>query len=667
MKEKCRFEFTTGHPKSNKENSDNQESEIKSWSCPHEQLEESDYCLFHSNPELTNSEAVIDAVKELLRGESDHPPKLVGARLPNLDLSKMDIDIGTELIDLRRTKINGDLDLKDSVISSPLRLTEATITGNLQLDSASFEAEVNLTGTEIGESLNAISANFDSVKAAAVRIGNEVNFNYVEVSDRFLFSQTMFDEDFLARNATFEGQLSLRQINFKRAVDLQNTVFESQIDFRESLFEGEANFEAADFERSVLLDGTQFENLVSFDEATFMRQVDIPQAIFLDTLSFTGARFEAGLRLDESGFKAPVVFDGAIFNGEYNASEALFENTVKYDNVSFNATSRFDGAIFEDKAEFTDAVFGSDASFDGTLFKVNADFTGAIFQDELKFSPAKSEEGSDQVFNLRGAEIQEGELNCIDENSVIDLRNAIIGNVELNGNGNGLEQFRIVNVNFEGFDFSNKTFRKQLTNNGWRLHTTVQDNLSETGFETIYQASLGRLLMDAPKATQVSDITNNDLETTYLRAKNGADNEGYTTGAAEFFIKQKVYRRRTYLEGNDSPWEWIIGIGNYLSNLGLAIATGYGERPFRPIFVSGVAILLFAAVYQFILNPPLLTDASALEHILFSAQNFVSFIVGPPPEQSGSLPFRVITAVESFTGAFFVALLVFSLTRSVDR
>jgi len=44
----------------------------------------------------------------------------------------------------------------------------------------------------------------------------------------------------------------------------------------------------------------------------------------------------------------------------------------------------------------------------------------------------------------------------------------------------------------------------------------------------------------------------------------------------------------------------------------------------------------------------------------------VTFIVGTPPE-TASLWLRITSATEGFLGAFFIALFVFTLTRTVHR
>lgn len=468
------------------------------WHCPHPCLEGSTFCQFHAPVEETDLDSVATAVEELLAGEADAPPELIGARFATLDLSGTVIDHGATPVDLRDIIVEGEVRLEYTDVRSPLRLAEAQIGTDLTLDSATIAGDLELSQSRIDGDFSAEGAEFASVTANRVDLDGDIRLDNIIVDNQFLLRETALSGALRVQNGTFDGLLALTAISFGKAVDFRNTTFGGRVDLQKSEFQAEVVFENVTFDRTLLLDETDFDAPVRFDGATFARAVAIPAARFAAEVSFSGAQFDAGLRLADSQFAAPVRFDGAVFDGAFTADRAAFVDTVQFAGVTFDATATFD-------------------------------------------------------------------------------------------------------------------------------------------------------------------------ETTYLRAKNGADDDGYTTGAAEFFIKEKVYRRRTYLNGTGSPDSWPAAIINYIANIGLAVTTGYGERPFRPVFASLVTVVVYAAVYLLLFNPPLLAEAGVWEHVLFSGQNFVSFIIGPPPEQSGSLLFRLTTALEAFTGAFFVALFVFSLTRSIDR
>jgi len=99
-----------------------------------------------------------------------------------------------------------------------------------------------------------------------------------------------------------------------------------------------------------------------------------------------------------------------------------------------------------------------------------------------------------------------------------------------------------------------------------------------------------------------------------------------------------------------------------MRNLTLNLVTGYGEYPLRVIGTSMGAVIGFAALYDIIGA----TETSLAESILFSFQSFITFIVGSPP-QGTTQAVAVISSLEGFVGAFFIALFVYAFTRRLDR
>jgi hypothetical protein len=90
--------------------------------------------------------------------------------------------------------------------------------------------------------------------------------------------------------------------------------------------------------------------------------------------------------------------------------------------------------------------------------------------------------------------------------------------------------------------------------------------------------------------------TDNQLESTYAEAKNGASDAGDETAAGNFFQKEASYARRQHwnralgrIESDSGP----VGAGlNWLGNVFLWGTMGYGERPLR---VLGFALSIVVA------------------------------------------------------------------------
>lgn len=155
-------------------------------------------------------------------------------------------------------------------------------------------------------------------------------------------------------------------------------------------------------------------------------------------------------------------------------------------------------------------------------------------------------------------------------------------------------------------------------------------------------------------------------ERTYLDAKTAASDQGLNEVAAEFFVREKRFKRKRHAQrvhDCNSMFERAKGAFDWVSNLTMDVTTGYGERP-RNVVVSSLATVgLFTGIYWAL--DALDSGSGALEYLLFSFQGFIQFILGASPQ--GSVPVRLATAIEGFLGAFLIALFVFTLTRSLNR
>lgn len=103
-----------------------------------------------------------------------------------------------------------------------------------------------------------------------------------------------------------------------------------------------------------------------------------------------------------------------------------------------------------------------------------------------------------------------------------------------------------------------------------------------------------------------------------------------------------------------------------MSNATLGYTAGYGERPRNVILSSLGVILLFAILYGFLDTENIYAGGVGEEYLLLSFQSFITFILGGAPE-GATFWFEFISAVQGFIGAFLIALLVFTLTRSIHR
>ena len=178
------------------------------------------------------------------------------------------------------------------------------------------------------------------------------------------------------------------------------------------------------------------------------------------------------------------------------------------------------------------------------------------------------------------------------------------------------------------------------------------------------------------------------LENTYLKAKNCASDFGDRKAAAEFFIKEMVYRRRKNWdaaftqEADVSLRNRAKALGKWFGNNVLHQTCGYGERLWRVVYVSAVAVALWGLMYATVSKGTTEStglaaqDASGLlwllspegiitlgENMYFSMVTFTT--LGYGDIQPVGTTARTLAGLEAFFGALLVALVVFVLGRRV--
>ena len=631
------------------------------WHCPHPAEAGHDRCLFHLSPEARpEAVSVTDRLLDVLRTPSTDESRQERRRRKQF--------IGAALPDLR---------LADEVLSG---------TDNFPIDlrCATFE-EVRLDNARLGDPLDIRGATASSLSAT------NASFTRIYAQDTS-FGTAAFDHSDIGRGYFDDATADVLRFYF------------ADIEY--------ANFHRAEVAHTSFMYATLGE--VGFFDAS------------LGVATFYGASFDGGYfngaDFDYLNFRttsgSSCHFDGVSAIAATFASSSF--GTVVLSGVQFDRTLA-DGADWDSGtldgaslgvATFDDGRFGQLSLADATIGR-SVSFEDATVEDHLTFDPEAAAGDGLAYVSWRRADVPAGTLGEPDDVLVVhDFADATVGDLRIEADAEQrLDRFRFLRTEFAGFDFSKQpcldldagnhvlhelaadptelaTLRAmQETVTG--LHPAVDGNVigaasrgNETDFDAVdpdsaptntgvraYELATARVADGAVSWADAPDI--DDLETTYLMAKIGASAVGDSTASGQFFVKERTYRRYGHwAAAGDSEQSWSSRLERasaWLRNWLFAMTAGYGERPVRTILASAGTVVLFSFPYTS-LEPAVegTTDPSYVDYLVFSFQSFITFIVGPtfddPP-----LSVRVVSSVEGFIGAFFVALFVFALTRQVHR
>ena len=580
-----------------------------------------------------------------------------------------------------RTAFGGRVDLRETECDD-LGLSAATVDG-----SATF------TGSEFGR-----------IEAEETLFRGPVDLSYTRYADRSSFA-----------GVTFEDEATLDEVRFGSDVSFAGADFDAGASFRGAEFVGGAHtIDDADFEAA------RFGDTADFKLAEF-RYADFSGVEFDGTAIFVDATFTDAALFQRTEFASSALFSRTAFNAGAEFSSAAFGDTAHFDEVEFDADStfadaRFDGdATFvasefhgsrnrhDDDASFQSATFVAEADFDEVSFRYanfaktafgdRGSFVGTTFSEAVRFRPVPIEaigagEGTESgeaggsataggaagsaetLVDLTDATVAGGTLGQPEAGSAFyDCTGSEIGRVTFDDahcDRELFDYFRLCNTDFDGFDFT--SHKAHLAENDWVIH--------EFGAE---RTADGNGAVTNPAT----------LENTYLKAKNCASDFGDRKAAAEFFIKEMLYRRKKngYIATGRSvgsvtaasPRTRLNAVGKWIGNTILYQTCGYGERLWRVMYVSFAAILAWGLVYTLMPTGVDGGGARTLEsaaqlltpegiavlgrNVYFSTATFITleYVNGAP---GGSMA-RWLASLEAFTGALLIALVVFVLGRRV--
>jgi uncharacterized protein YjbI with pentapeptide repeats len=682
--------------------------------CPFEADTEGDRCRFHSPPD-SESEQDGWVREQILSGDVT---SLVGANLSDLDLCHANLDIDTDRT-LRLDFCSIDsLRLRRARLEKNIEIRYATI-GTFEFDHAHFSADLDLSYSEVWEDLSGSHAVFEGqlygigarvVTGDAIELDEGIFHRYVCFDDAYFEGKLnmwngVFHADSEFRSAIFDGGINARWIDFNRFPDFHQATFRDDADFGGATFYDDAGFSQGTFESDLHFQtdynsfeeyAAVFHGVVDFTGSTVEGDLNMRETEFKKYASFQFLEVEGSLSLWNAEFDEDADFREGVFGGDVDLRWSIFRGYGDFNETEFRGTANFGGVKFVDDIGFSEAVFRDSVSFRGEFsgydeykgechgiadfgnarfestlelrmifrddvsfvevdflgdvditatfeqsvdvreakFHERADFSGSSFHDEATFDRVRSK----QLIDMSGVEFARGVISQPEDGvTYYDFTRSVVGAVDFKplSDENLFSYVRFCETEFDGFDFPH---HGAVLMGNWRLHE----------FEPDYE-----------------EPDTNQLINTYLKAKNGANDVGSQAASSEFFMQEMRFRRKAHWNGvlNSPPLQRITSFGNWLSNWFLNLSCGYGERPLRTITASVFLVGFFSMLYWAV---GLAEQASPLTYLLFSTQAFVTLIFGKTPAVESTM-IQFLAAIQGFLGAFFIALFVFALTRSINR
>jgi len=310
------------------------------WECPHPAHVDTEYCIFHLEPErrellgVTESD-VRDAFMRTLRDASSNAEaRFVGATFPETVVTDQAV-AENESVDA--------VDLQHAVFEGGFDLTNAVVGASITLDCSELRA------------FSAPNTVFEGDAS---------------------FRECSFDTDVNLSGATFGGDASFRRASFAQVADFSDAVFEGDADLRYSTYTGvEATFQGTRF------DGTTHASGITFDD-----------------VDFTSAVFGGDTDFSNTSFRGEAKYQYADFDGHASFESADFSDNATFRGVEFLGGATFHDASYQDWVTFLNVEFGGDGDFSDAWFKRDLNM---VVESEtnaaLDFSNARVNKGTFEI------------------------------------------------------------------------------------------------------------------------------------------------------------------------------------------------------------------------------------------------------------------------------
>jgi hypothetical protein len=582
--------------------------------------------------------------------------------------------------------LEGAADFKAATVGGGVHFEGATVDGTTERDGisgsvlfymADIEFKAEFRETTIDGRVTFRKATIgDSVSFKGACIGGSANLIEASTGDFVSFSSGNVEGKIRLKNAVVEDKVSLRRVCSERAVELQDAAVGGDVDFREgtvdarvkldrATVDGDAKFGDADISRATF-DGAHISGDAHvdgpFDDPPSLNDITVDGVLSL------------GFSVPDSD--RPVIELQEATLGAIRPSRNTWNQVLRLDGstigrltVSEIPDDRFLTRWSLQRMRFEEFDFTVSRSLlekrDWNLHELDADARDALARVRAR------RKAREDAFALVGMLFNAPTVAERIDDGDIDPANldAIISGAADAADAEQSVTFR----DGSDQDFVDAVASERVST---LLETIAANYVSARATDDVLTPESDQLLKDDLQAALADAYTDpeqfrarnnpNVWEATYLDAKQAASDQGLNDVAAEFFVREKRFKRRGHarqVRAGESLFGRVTALFDWAANLTMDVTTGYGERPRNIVLTSLGTVALFTGIYRALDALP--SGSGVPAYLLFSLQNFVTFIIGTRPE--GTLVVRYASALEAFLGAFFIALFVFTLTRSLNR
>lgn len=278
------------------------------------------------------------------------------------DFVMTDSALGDDL-DVVATRIDGDADLRKCEVGGDTDWSHSDVGGDFVAPDCTFEEEAIFDDVAVGGHMMVFDNTHFGAKAdfgtlslpdshasfSDVKFDGEAWFTHATIGGRADFGGSTFHDMSHLRDATFEGDLVLRNVRTTDQFFLHGSTVLGDCDSTDAHFkhfqfsatvEGKSDFSRARFEEKALFRSSTFGDRVWFDHVSFAGHPDFYDARFTDKTTFVETEFLVNPTFEDTRF----AIEPDLSEADFSLAEAIdFEDRREQMILAHPESLRYNG------------------------------------------------------------------------------------------------------------------------------------------------------------------------------------------------------------------------------------------------------------------------------------------------------------------------------------